>query len=167
MFKRILMITATVVCLAASALPALATEKAPLDTAALKGVKSGKGFFDINSGAPEYLPLYLSVIKETYTGLKAQGVKPDLVIAFRGKAVKLVSSARANLTPEQKEALNQSDALIKELSGMGVKFEVCAIATRLFGVENNSILPQVKLVGNTFISSIGYQSKGYALIPIM
>lgn len=167
MLKRFSAVVVTVICLSISALPAMATKKAPLDTAALKGVKNGKGFFDVNNGDPEALPLYLAVIKETYTGLKTQGVKPDLIVAFRGKAVKLVSIARANLDADQKDALKQSDALIKELAAMGVKFEVCAIATRLFGVENDSITPQVKLVGNTFISSIGYQSKGYAIIPIM
>jgi intracellular sulfur oxidation DsrE/DsrF family protein len=52
------------------------------------------------------------------------------------------------------------------LAQAGVRFEACAIATRLFGVENNSVLPQVKVVGNTFNSLIGYQAKGYALIPI-
>jgi intracellular sulfur oxidation DsrE/DsrF family protein len=147
-------------------LPAMADEKAPLDTAALKGVKSGKGIFDINLSGPEKLPLYLEVIKETHAGLKAQGVKPELVVAFRGTSVKLLSSARANFSAEQKEALQQSDELIRELAKLGVRFEACAVATRLFGVENSSILPGVKVVGNTFISLIGYQSKGYALIPI-
>lgn len=146
--------------------PVVAAEKGIPDTAALKGVKTGKGVFDINLSSPEKLPLYLEVIKETHHGLKAQGVKPELIVAFRGTAVKLVSNARANFSKDQLEALQQSDELIRELAKAGVKFEACAVATRLFGVENNSILPQVKVVGNTFISLIGYQAKGYALIPI-
>ena len=146
--------------------PLVAAEQSIPDTAALKEVKTGKGVFDINLSSPEKLPLYLEVIKETHHGLKRQGVKPELIVAFRGTAVKLVSNARANFSKEQLEALQQSDELIHELSKSGVKFEACAVATRLFGVENSSILPQVKVVGNTFISLIGYQSKGYALIPI-
>jgi intracellular sulfur oxidation DsrE/DsrF family protein len=154
------------VCLAMVAMPVVGAEKVPLDRVALQGVKVGKGVFDINLTDPLRLPLYLGVIEETLDGLKAQGVKPELVVAFRGMAVKLVSSQREGFDHEQQAALDESDELIKELAQAGVRFEACAIATRLFGVENNSVLPQVKVVGNTFNSLIGYQAKGYALIPI-
>ncbi len=44
--------------------------------------------------------------------------------------------------------------------------ESCSIATKLMGVDNVTFIPYVKPVGNTFVSLIGYQKKGYALIPI-
>ena len=147
-------------------LPAHAAQPVPQDSAALSGLKRGKAFFDISLNDPLKLPLYLGVIKETFDSLKAQKVKPDFVVAFRGTAVMLVSTERANFTAEQKQALHTADALIKELTKNGVRFEACAVATRLFDVDNAQIESGVKLVGNTFISSIGYQAKGYALIPI-
>lgn len=145
-------------------LPAVAGT--PTDRAALQGVKSGKGIFDINVTEAEKLPLYLQVIKETHAGLKKQGVKPDLVVTFRGAAVRFVSSDRKNFTADAKEALDDSDKLIIDLAKQGVRFEACAVATRLFQVDNASILPAITVVGNTFISLIGYQAKGYGLIPI-
>lgn len=166
MTKRMVVQVVLAVCLAMLAMPAVGAEKGPLDRVALQGVKVGKGIFDINLTDALRLPLYLGVIEETLEGLKAQGVKPEIVIAFRGTAVKMVSSEREGFDNEQKAALEDSDELIKELAKNGVRFEACAIATRLFGVDNKSILPQVKVVGNTFISLIGYQAKGYALIPI-
>ncbi len=166
MTKRMVVEVILAVCLAMVAMPVVGAEKVPLDRVALQGVKVGKGVFDINLTDPLRLPLYLGVIEETLDGLKAQGVKPELVVAFRGTAVKLVSSQREGFDHEQQAALDESDELIKELAQAGVRFEACAIATRLFGVENNSVLPQVKVVGNTFNSLIGYQAKGYALIPI-
>lgn len=166
MFKKLLCFTILVLSLSVVTLPSQAVAAAPNDSAALKGVKSVKAIFDINLSDPLKLPLYLGVIKETREGLIKQGLRPELVIAFRGTAVKLVSTSRTNLNVEQKEALTQSDAMIGELTRQGIHFEACAVATRLFGVDNSSILPQVKVVGNTFISLIGYQSKGYALIPI-
>jgi intracellular sulfur oxidation DsrE/DsrF family protein len=166
MLVRVLVKGMLMICLSALAVPAIGAEKAPLDRVALQGVKVGKGVFDINLTDPLRLPLYLGVIEETLDGLQAQGVKPELVVAFRGTAVKLVSSQREGFDHEQKAALEESDELIRELAQAGVRFEACAIATRLFGVENNSVLPQVKVVGNTFNSLIGYQAKGYALIPI-
>ncbi|MGE3551003.1 MAG: hypothetical protein AB7I29_14030, partial [Geobacter sp.] len=91
MMLRVLVRGVLMVCLAALAVPASGAEKAPLDRVALQGVKVGKGVFDINLADAQRLPLYLGVIEETLDGLKAQGVKPELVVAFRGTAVKLVS----------------------------------------------------------------------------
>ena len=138
----------------------------PDDRVALKGVKTGKVVFDINVTDAEKLPLYLQVITETVAGLKKQGVKPEVVIAFRGAAVRFASTDRKNFSAEIKDHLIDADELIIDLAKQGVRFEACAIATRLFKVDNATILPQVKVVGNTFISLIGYQAKGYALIPI-
>lgn len=133
------------------------------DHVALEGVKTGKALFDVNLSDAGKLVLYLKVIKETREGLLKQKVKPDMIVAFRGPSVLLVSK-------EQREAgkdLTEAWQLITALKKNGVRFEACAVATRLFAVENSNILPEIEVVGNTFISLIGYQSKGYALIPIM
>jgi intracellular sulfur oxidation DsrE/DsrF family protein len=163
---RVLILAALTTFLFAASTPMSAHAARPDDRVALKGVTSGKGIFDINLIDVEKLPLYLQVIKETNDGLKNQGVKPNLVVAFRGEAVRFVSSNRTEFTPEQKVSLANADALIQELMKRGVRFEACAVATRLFKVDNATILPSVRVVGNTFISLIGYQSRGYALIPI-
>jgi hypothetical protein len=34
-------------------------------------------------------------------------------------------------------------------------------------VDPKTLLPGIEHVGNTFVSQIGYQAKGYAIIPIM
>jgi intracellular sulfur oxidation DsrE/DsrF family protein len=134
------------------------------DSVALAGVAVGKGFFDINiSASPETIEtamgkllLYLDVIKQTYEGLENQGVPADIVIAFRGMAVTLITGSTSD---EIKTA-------VTELEELGVKFEACSVATNLFGINNATILPEIKVVGNTFISAIGYQAKGYSPILI-
>ncbi|WP_051215981.1 hypothetical protein [Ferrimonas futtsuensis] len=133
----------------------------PNDSVALGDLTEGKILFDINLSAPESLPLYLSVIKETYDGLEAQGVTPDFVIAFRGKAVSFVTYTASDAALETQ---------IVTLAGLnGVRFEACAVATRLFGVDNADILADINVVGNTFISAAGFGSstKGYATVTIM
>lgn len=137
------------------------------DRDALKGLRTGKAIFDINTGDPDRLVLYLSVIKETYQGLKKQKVQPDIIVAFRGGSVGLVAKDAEPIEGQKRESLEKLGKLVSELKGMGVKFEACSIATRLFEVDNSSLLPGIKVVGNTFISLIGYQSMGYAVIPIM
>lgn len=140
----------------------------PNDADALTSVSDGKALFDINISADPSdlapaqgkLALYLDVIKQTYGGLDAQGVTPDIIVAFRGSSVLLV--AEGMTSPAIQDA-------IFELSEMGVVFEACNVATMLFGIDNATILNEVSVVGNTFISAIGYGSayKGYATIPIM
>lgn len=138
---------------------------APDDHDALVGLNSpGKAFFDINIGVtPETfdasmgkLALYLDVIRKTHDSLQAQSVVPDIVVVFRGSAVTLVTD----------KASNGVKNLIAELGRKKVKFEACSVATSLMGSPNDAILPRIKVVGNTFISAIGYQSKGYSYILI-
>jgi hypothetical protein len=43
---------------------------------------------------------------------------------------------------------------------------VCSVATRVFGIDNNTILSGMKPVSDGFISLIGYQAQGYHLVPV-
>ena len=52
------------------------------------------------------------------------------------------------------------------LHELGVRQEICAIATRVFKVDNASLLPGLSLVGDGFISLIGWQTQDYKLIPL-
>ncbi len=84
------------------------------DSDALRGVKTGKVVFDIGMGNAATLPLYLKVIGMTHDGLVKQGVKPDIVLAFHGGAVKLIS--RDENTPlEQHGALDEISSLVMGL----------------------------------------------------
>lgn len=162
----------------AAVFTAAPTFAAGLDDAdALQGVKTGKAVFDVSLGEPAKLALHLAVIKETHEGLVKQGVKPDFIILLRGPAVlpfaqKPAASAQPDETARFTAELNGMTAkeiarLTAALKDLGVRFEVCGLATRLLKVDNATIVPQAKVVANTFVSLIGYQSKGYAIIPIM
>lgn len=136
------------------------------DADALKGVTVGKAVFDVNLGDAGKLALYLSVIKETHEGLVKQGVKPDLLMAFRGPSVLLISTNREKIPADQQAKYDEVAKLIKELKGLGVKLEACSIATRVMKVDNATIYPEIKVIGNTFISLMGYQRNGYAYVPV-
>ena len=156
-----------VVLLAMLILAAIPLTAAAFDDAdALQGMTTGKAVFDVTMGNPEKLALYLSLIDETYQGLVRQGVKPDVIVAFHGDAIALVSKSRAKVPKSKLSKYDDIAMLIKDLKELGVKLEGCAIAARLLKVNPDSIYPEVKVVGNTFISLIGYQNRGYAYIPI-
>jgi intracellular sulfur oxidation DsrE/DsrF family protein len=137
------------------------------DADALKGYGQGKIVFDINLKEGKALMLYLQVIKQTHADLEKQKITPDIVLAFRGLAVTLVQKGSEKDSGEQQKLSGQINTQINQLQSMGVKMEVCSVATGLFQVPNDRILPGMKIVGNTFVSLMGYQHQGYAIIPIM
>jgi intracellular sulfur oxidation DsrE/DsrF family protein len=136
------------------------------DGDALKGVTTGKVIFDINMVEARKMTLYLKVIQQTVDDLKRQGVKPDVILAFRGLSVRLISSNRENMELTDFEYLDQIAEQLSTLNKQGVRMEACSVATKLFKVDNKSLLEFIKPVGNTFVSLTGYQAQGYANIPI-
>jgi intracellular sulfur oxidation DsrE/DsrF family protein len=139
------------------------------DADALKDLKVGKVVWDINVDNPTKLLLYLKVIQQTYDSLVKQHVTPDMVFAFRGEAVKLITVEHNHdhTALEQHNEKMDTVMLLMELQKQpGVKMEVCGVAMALFDIKKESILSGIKPVGNTFISLIGYHAQGYTAIPI-
>ncbi len=138
----------------------------PDDADALRNVDKGKVVFDINMGDAKKMTLYLAVIRETVDDLKRQGVEPDVILAFRGLSVRLIAKDREQMDLTDFDHLDRIAEQLADLREQGVRMEACSVATRLFKVENASLLDGVKPVGNTFVSLTGYQAQGYATIPI-
>jgi intracellular sulfur oxidation DsrE/DsrF family protein len=137
------------------------------DQAALAGLEVGRGVFLVDIGDAKKLNLYLELIQGTYQGLKDQGVKPDFVLVFIGPSVKFLSaSPAAGVEEEAGGVLMEIESSVEALDSLGVRQEVCAVATRVFGIDNNTILPGMNIVSDGFISLIGYQAQGYHLVPV-
>ena len=136
------------------------------DSVALAGIKEGKIAFDIHEGNPKLLLARLNVIDETRQSLIQQGVKPHFILAFRGPASKLVQTDQEKIKPEDRELAAKVAARIKEMSkAPGIdRFEQCAVASRSQETKIELVLPEIRVVGNGFISLMAYQSRGYAYI---
>lgn len=154
MFIRILVL---IFFVAISHQPLQAAQNPDNGGKAFAGLKSAKVIFDVRVPDQEKLILNLNIINETFEGILKLGVKPLIVIVFRGPGVKLLTTSEID---------REAHELIRELLKKGVRIEVCAVATRIFKVDNSAIIPEVKLVSNVFHSLIGYQNRGYAMIAI-
>ena len=156
-----------ILCLFTFLLPSLVLADKPDDADALEGIETGKVVWDVTLSKPSRLLFVMKVIDETYADLERQGVTPDMVFTFHGRVLKLLSTQPIELDIDEEVAHEELLALIDEMSKKpGVKMESCSVAARVLGIDNKTIVPAVKPVGNTFVSLIGYQQKGYALIPI-
>jgi intracellular sulfur oxidation DsrE/DsrF family protein len=134
---------------------------------AMAGVENGDVLFDITLSEPRMLTGQMEVIRETYRDLQANGITPRMVLAFHGQNVHYLTENLDTVSLEdmsQVEAFNQS--LDKLMALKGVRIEVCAIATRLFGADRDAIRDGIHVVGNTYLSNIGYAKQGYAVIGI-
>ena len=137
------------------------------DAAALGDLKTGKGVFLVDIGDPKKLNFYLEVIQGTHKGMKAQGVEPDFILVYIGPSVKyLTQSPSSEADKEAGGTLLDIESNVEKLGKLGVRQEICAVATRVFGVDNDAVFPELTLVGDGFISLIGYQAQGYHLVPV-
>ncbi len=154
-------------CLLGLVLSGIAFAEKPSDSDALANIEVGKVVWDVLASSPDRLLFYLKLIDETYDDLIRQDVEPDMVFIFHGRALQLIKSEEVDFLPKDKQAHQAALALISELNARpGVRMEACSISARMQNIENDGIISDVTMVGNTYVSLIGYQSKGYSVIPI-
>lgn len=133
---------------------------------AMKRDNSVKVFFDMRDGIPKIAAVHTKLINDTYNQLTGMGKKPVFTVVFIASAVKLLSSNRSEFSAEELKYLKEIDDNIFEMIKNGINLEVCLAAVDYFKVDPASIRPEIKQVANGWISEIGYQAKGYTLVPV-
>ena len=132
----------------------------------LKGVESAKAVFDERESNPQIAAFHLKGIHETFKELAGMKKNPVFVVVFIGPSVKLISRSRDGFSPEDQKSLDEIANTISAMSKDGIALEVCLVAAKFFDVDPTSVLPEIKGVGNGWISVIGYQAQGYSLVPV-
>ena len=146
---------------------ALAEDRAISDRAALGDLKTGKGVFLIDIGDARKLNFYLEVIQGTHKGMKSQGVEPDFVLVYIGPSVKYLTTSPSDAAEKAAAGiLLDIESNVARLAELGVRQEICAVATRVFKVDNDTLVAGLTLVADGFVSLIGYQAQGYHLVPV-
>lgn len=135
---------------------------------ALKGVQSVKTIFDFRDGSPDTALVHLQLIHDTYKdpAIRAISAKPEFVVVFMDVSVQILSKNRKNFSPEEQKKLEAFDKTILAMAKDGIRLEVCLFAVGSLAVDPASIAPEIQRVGNGWIASLGYQQKGYVLIPV-
>jgi intracellular sulfur oxidation DsrE/DsrF family protein len=147
-----------------SAGPAIAVD----DREALEGMTTAKVVFDVNKDDPQKLLRALVAIRNTGERLTRQGVQPDMVVTFRGPMVACLADMNEDPDVDEykQDILDKISWNIIELRRSGVQLEICSLALSLVGMEDSELLSGIKKVGNSLISLIAYQNKGYAMVAI-
>jgi len=132
---------------------------------AMKGVKSANVMFDMRDANVQTAIIHLNLIHDTYSELAAMK-KPVFVVVFMAGSVKLISTDHRGFKAEEENSLKEIASIISKMKKTGIRVEACLFAAKVFGVEPSTILPEIERVGNGWISEIGYQARGYSLVPV-
>jgi intracellular sulfur oxidation DsrE/DsrF family protein len=139
----------------------------PDNSRALEGMTQAKVVWDITNSNPAFLTVQMQVITETYQNLKEAGLQPEMTLAFHGQNVRFLTEALDTVELDQMVQVEEFNEHLNALLKLkGVNAEVCSIANRVFGVENGKIRAPLDVVGNSYVSFISLQNKGYAIIGI-
>jgi len=137
------------------------------DSVALNGIKKAKSVFLIDFTDVKTTAFYLKIIEGTHAGFEKQGVKSDMVLVFIGKTVKFLSTKQDEaFEMEYEDELASIQNSIKKFAKLGVRMEVCAVATKVFNIDNKTIPSEMDVIADGFISLIGWQTQGHKLVPI-
>ena len=133
---------------------------------ALKGLSPVKAVIGFSTGDAKKAVTYLTLIGDTLKdpGIQALTKNPEFVVSFGGPSVKLLAKDTEGFSPEEQKLTEEMKARISALAKEGVTFEYCMYAAKLFGVEPAEV-PGLKVIDNGWVSLIGYQAKGYSLVP--
>ncbi len=132
----------------------------------LTGLKQVKFVVDVNVGNPKLLVTRMELLNRTYQQLASAGMKPVIVVAFRGRASLFITKGEGYVDPEEKNAKLEMKSWIERFKQAGFQIEQCAIAAGMLNIDVTDFLPQVEVVENGYVSLIGYQLQGYAFLPM-
>ena len=133
---------------------------------ALTGIKNAKVYFDVNVGEPEKLLTRLQLIESTYNQLAASGLSPRIVVGIRGKASNFFTRDDGYVLNDDVPVKKKIGSSIEQFKALGFQLEQCAIAAGMQNIPTGDFLPQLEIVTNGYVSMIGYQSQGYAFVPM-
>lgn len=138
------------------------------DYRALKGVDSIRAVFDCRNGDPGYLLSHLHLVYTTYKdkSVRSADTSPEFAVIFMSESVAALSRDREEFSPKERKTLEKMDDLLVRMAEAGIVLEVCEVAAGSQNVDLDSIIPQVEPVPNGWVASIGYQAKGYSLVPM-
>ena len=143
-----------------------ATAPAADDLLALAGLKDGKAIFDVRTDDPAKPWFILKVIQDTHFDLVQHDVDPDFTVSMSGPTVELLLQENLEIEGDGPGPLHKVSWMLVELEKREVRLEACGYAARMFRVDPAGYFPEVRPVGNSLNSLIGYQMKGYALVPM-
>lgn len=125
-----------------------------------------KAVFDCSSGDARFILSRMNLIELTAQMIEKRGDKTSFALTLHGGCVPMASKEfREVVWDEDAIYIQKAQETITRLSKRK-DFEIvaCAMSLENNGLEQEDVLPFVRISPNSFIDTIGYQNDGYALM---
>ncbi len=134
----------------------------------LKNVGNYDVVYEVTQGSPKIVNNVFWAVKNSYAIAEVNDLStpPKVAIVFHGPAVRLLSSDMSHFSDGERVEVAKFKQTLRQMKADGVNLEVCLYAAKMVGVEKETIIPEIDQVGNGFVSVIGYQMQGYAVVLI-
>lgn len=132
----------------------------------LKGLKQAQVYFDVSLKDDKLLVLRMELVDRTVKQMEEAGLDVNGVVGFRGGASRFITQNDHYVLEEEVSNKRKIQDWVKRLSSKGIAVEQCAIAAEILDIPTKDFLPEVTVVGNAYISLVGYQAKGYSVVPM-
>jgi len=132
----------------------------------LNGVTKAYVYFDISLKEDELLVFRMDLLDKTIKMMEESGLEVTTVIGFRGGASRFITKDDHYVLEEEVENKKKIQDWIAHFSSQGITVEQCAIAAEINDIPPDDFLSEIKIVGNGYISLVGYQAQGYSIVPM-
>lgn len=132
----------------------------------LKGLKQAQVYFDVSLKDDKLLVLRMELVDRTVKQMEEAGLEVNGVVGFRGGASRFITQNDHYVLEEEVSNKRKIQDWVKRFSSKGIAIEQCAIAAEILNIPTKDFLPEVTVVGNAYISLVGYQARGYSVVPM-
>ena len=128
--------------------------------------KEYKVIYDCSSSDSGYIKSRMWLIGKTADMMQEAGNSSKVVLTLHGGCVAMVSKDYDMIVPDEEiQNIKKAQEYLKSLSKReNVKIIACAMSLNVNAIEQNEVLPFVKISKNSFLDTIKYQNEGYAIM---
>ncbi len=158
----------SILCLTLLALalvgPALAADR----YTGYEGSEPVRAIYDFRHGTAKTAEIFLGLIHDTLRDeafSNGQG-STEFAVVFMGPSLRLISTPAADASAEDKAAHERIASRLSAMAADGIDLEVCLFAANVMGIPAQNFHQDIRRIENGWVSEIGYQRAGYALVPV-
>ena len=128
--------------------------------------KEYKVVFDCSAKDARFVMGRMILIERTINMIKEQGDSALVALTLHGGCVAMVSRNYDEIVDDaDMDYIQKAQESISRLKKeKNVEVIVCAMSLNANTIDEDDVLPFVKITPNSFIDTIGYQNDGYALM---
>ena len=128
--------------------------------------ENSKVIYDCSSSDTNYIKTRMWLVGKTIDMMQEEGDTTDVVLTLHGGCVAMVSKDYEMIVPDEdlKNIKKAQEYLISLSQRKNVKIITCAMSLNSNAIDKDEVLPFVKISKNSFIDTIKYQNRGYALM---